>query len=617
MIRKLTVWFLSSLMCLTIGALTSAMAYQEAPMLKTKVAAGLLPPVEERLPENPIVLKPIEEIGQYGGTLRKISSGTDWDRHRIMMKNDGMVSWDYDCRIEPNIAESWEFSRDGKDLTLFLRKGIRWSDGVPFTVDDIMFWYEDVILNKDLYPTVPSWLVTEEEVGKFTKLDDYTVKLSFAKPHGLILEMLALQDNEIYAPKHYLKQFHPKYTSLEEANKLAKDAGFDFWFQSFMKKNNWSLNPKRPVMKPWQINRSIVGSKQVIAERNPYYWKVDPAGNQLPYIDRLRFDLVISPEVETFKLLAGEVDLSMYGVQLKDYALYKEAEREGKIRVFEWKGSDIGYCLAFNQNEKDPVLRKIFQNVKFRQAVSLALNRNEMNEVLFNGLLMPRQFTLGSISPYYIKEAEESYIEYNPERANELLDEIGLSARDKEGFRMSIILEMRQGAASIGELVKIYLDAVGIKTTPVVRERTLYHVRKNAGEHNVIINSTSAGPLFTTSNFFAPNSVATSQGWCPLWGLWMETDGKKGEKPPKDFLRLSEVYERLLVSVDPEEKVSLGKEIVRLNQKNLWVIGILGAGVKLFIGTPDLRNFPEEGIYIGLYGYYAFTHPEQYFFEQK
>ncbi len=624
MIRKLTVLFLSSLMCLAIGTLIPAMAYQEAPMLRVKVAEGELPPVEERLPENPLVLKPIKEIGQYGGTWNKLSDGGDTYRYQITVVNEGIVCWDYNQQVVPNIAESWEFSSDSKELTLFLRKGIKWSDGVPFTADDIMFWYEDVILNKDLYPTTPSWLVMEGEVGKFTKLDDYTVKLSFAKPYGLLLENLARGMREIFAPKHYLKQFHPKYTSLEKVNKLAKDAGLPAWSQLFMKKNNLTIDPKRPVMKAWQIDRSYLGAERVTAERNPYYWKVDPAGNQLPYIDKVVLDLVTSPDVEILKLLSGEVDLAMYGVSLKDYTLYKEAEREGKIRLFEWENFAVGEALVFNQNHKDPVLRKIFQNVKFRQAVSLALNRDEVNEVRYMGLAENRQFTLPPASPYYLEGADKSYIEYNPERVNELLDEIGLSARDKEGFRLrpdgktlSIIMDITIGRESEAELVKIYLEAVGIKTSIALRERTFYHVRKDAAEHDLIINGMSGSPLLLAPWFFIPLSAGSSEGWGPLWGVWIETDGQKGERPPEDVLGLVELYQQLQTSVDPKERASLGKEIMRLHQKNLWIIGINGMGLKIFVAAPNLRNFPEKGTYCSDFNYYAWTHPEQYFFEQK
>jgi len=214
--------------------------FNESPDLAELVEQGKLPPVEERLPEAPPVLEPFEEIGEYGGTIR--DCGKSWWPKTY----EPLVRCDKDRReLRPNVAKSWEISDEGRIFTFYLRKGMKWSDGEPFTAEDIMFWFEDIICNEELHPVFHPWLEIGGKRGTVEKIDDYTVRFRFQEPYGYFINVVANCDILPYAPKHYLVQFHPKYTPEEELNKIVREEGFDFWYQLFHQKWDWeeTVNP--------------------------------------------------------------------------------------------------------------------------------------------------------------------------------------------------------------------------------------------------------------------------------------------------------------------------------------------------------------------------------------
>jgi peptide/nickel transport system substrate-binding protein len=265
--------------------------FNEAPMLAELVKAGKLPPVEKRLPSEPLVIVPVEEVGQYGGTARVFSNSiTGYGEGECLIGFEGIVKLGPDgTSVVPNIAKSWKFTNGGKTLTLYLRKGIKWSDGVPFTADDILFWWEDVILNDDLTPVKPKTWSPGGKLMRVEKVDDYTVSLHFAIPYPFAILYLAHAwgaQGSFYYPKHYSKNFHPKYVPLDELNKKAKAEGFDNWWQLFGKYNSFfggggaNVEPGTPTLQAFMVAKK--GTDVIISERNPYYWKVDIAGNQLP-----------------------------------------------------------------------------------------------------------------------------------------------------------------------------------------------------------------------------------------------------------------------------------------------------------------------------------------------
>ncbi|HYL81127.1 MAG TPA: ABC transporter substrate-binding protein, partial [Candidatus Acidoferrum sp.] len=299
--------------------------FGEAPILAELVKAGKLPPVDQRLPEEPMVIKPLHSIGRYGGTWRRAFTGPgDAENGNRIVSTDKILFWDYTgTKIAPCVAKDWKISDDGKVISITLRKGMRWSDGQPFTADDFVFWYEDVYLNKDLQPTPDPFFTVNGKPGTLRKRDDLTVVFEFPDSNYLFLDILAGSTSMgggqatqqfngrtmgAYMPAHYLKQFHPKYTAKEELDKKVKAAGFDGWVSLIKNRWDWRLNGELPVLGPWKTTGPI-NTPTWVLERNPYYYAVDTQGNQLPYIDRISMGLAENLEVVNLRAVAGQYDL--------------------------------------------------------------------------------------------------------------------------------------------------------------------------------------------------------------------------------------------------------------------------------------------------------------------
>ena len=628
--RKVMVILVSIAVCLigTVSAL--AAKYNEAPMLRVKVAAGELPPVEERLPEEPLVVEVVEEIGQYGGTLHEAYPGPrhyeelEMAAERMLRITEGGVA--------PNIAKDYKFSEDGKVLTLYLRKGMRWSDGAPFTADDIMFWYEDVLQNKDLTPVLPKAWCPGGKLMEMKKIDDYTVQLNFAKPYPMIIKGLAHWGGGVtsfFLPAHYLKKYHIKYNP--EADEMAKKSGFEHWWQLFQQKSNLGgalgaqADPNAPTLKAFVLKEK--GPNYIVAERNPYYWKVDPAGNQLPYIDRIVVSAVADRETYNAKIVAGEVDLAGMQTELRNLPLYKESAEKGNYRVLLWQrvqGVDV--CYQPNQTyKKDLVLRDIFRDVRFRRALSLAIDREDINEAIYFGLAVPRQTTVIPQSEYYEEEFAKAYAQYDPEEANRLLDEMGLKWDENheyrlrpDGKRLTIILEyceMETPKTPTTELVKEYWKKIGIDLRVKVISGELDSVRYVGNQVQMgLWHADRCGFLFDTEPFwFVPMRHGWECTWAPLWAQWYVTRGEEGEEPPEEAKKNIERYERMQVTMDEEERIRLGKEILRSQAENLWTIGTVGLAPHPVIVRNNLRNVPEKAVLGWDYFWTLPQKPEQYF----
>ncbi|MCX7796673.1 MAG: ABC transporter substrate-binding protein [bacterium] len=593
--------------------------FNEAPILTELVKAGKLPPVEKRLPTEPLVIVPVEEVGQYGGTANVFStSPTSYDEGIYLISFEGLVKLGPDATsVIPNIAKSWRITDGGKTLTIVLRKGIKWSTGAPFTADDILFWWEDVVLNDDLTPVKPRAWAPGGKLMTVEKVDDYTIKMRFASPYApFALLMMAhawsLQGVGYY-PKHYSKNFHPKYVPLDELNKRAKSEGFNNWWELFWKYNSFlggggaGVEPGAPTMQAFMLTKK--GTDFIIAERNPYYWKIDIAGNQLPYIDRVQVNIVTNTEVQNMKAVAGEADLAGMQTMMENYTLYKENEKRGNYRVLLWQrvqGTDVAYQLNLTYTD-DLVLRDIFRDVRFRKALSLAINRDEINQALYYGMATPRQACPIPTSPYFEEQFANAYIRYDPKEANRLLDEMGLK-RGPDGYRLrpdgkrlEITLEyvqMETPKRQTTEFVVRYWDAIGIKVA--VKEVTgeLQSTRVMANKMQMSLwHADRCGFLFPLEPFWwVPMRYQWEVNWCPLWAQWYTTGGKAGEEPPKELKRLIDLWEKMKVTTSEKERIRLGKEILKSNAENLWTIGTVGLAPHPVIVRTNLRNIPEKSV---------------------
>ena len=600
--------------------------FNEAPALASKVAAGELPPVDERLPIEPLVITPTEEIGQYGGTWHTLvgtSSETKWLN---IYAYERLMRWDAEAKeVIPNIATSWTISQGGKVFTFQLREGMKWSDGHPFSADDIVFWYEDMVLNEELTPRFPGYLSVAGERGRVEKVDDYTVNFVFTRPNGLFYYYTP-GGWDFLAPAHYLQQFHPKYTSREELDALVKEEGLEHWYQLLPRRNSYPLqNPDLPTLHAWTATTQPP-SPQFRYQRNPYYWKIDTAGNQLPYIDEVVVDIVAGSEVLNLKTMAGESDLQAFRIGFSNYSLFMQNRDQGNYRVLLWPrtlGSDI--ALFPNINHNDPVLRNLIEDVRFRRALSLAINRDEINDLVYLGVGTPRQATVAETSPLFKEKYARSYAEYDADAANALLDEMGLTNRDRDGFRLrsdgqTLSLLIETAGEEIDwvdslELVSKYWQAIGIKAAAKHEERGLIRSRVASGEAQVSTWALDRSYIPYEPLWHVPINGHTF--WAPLNGIWYQTGGEGGQEPTGDVRQTQILYEQIKQSWDETARNELFDQLMELHHKNLWIIGLVGEVPQIVIAKNHMGNIPEKSLYSGTIGrFMGHARIEQYFIKE-
>ena len=498
--------------------------------------------------------------------------------------------------IEMKLAESVTPSADFKTWTVKLRKGMKWSDGSPFTTDDIMYWYKDVLQNKDLVPAIPSWMLNKDgSTVLVEKVDALTVKWTFKDPNTNFLLELTTKDYgdkqyPIFQPSKYLKQFHASYAKKEDLEKKVAEAKFKTWTELYANKQSPFENPERPGMAAWVASNRI--SDQIfILKRNPYYIGVDKAGNQLPYLDEVQIKFFADAQALNLAAIAGELDEQERHINLLNYPVLKENEQKlGKYKIFLWSspgGFDAG--VIFNQTyAKDPELGKLMANKDFRIAMSQAINRKQINESAFLGTGEPRQGVPKKGHPYYPgDEYAFKYTEYNPTEANRLLDSIGLNKKDAEGFRLFpsgkrvmielSVVEVFGPYRDIGTLVTKDFERVGVKVNMQIRERSLHFQMRQANDLQAEMwNQDTAGFPFTGSTKYDfRRDLYGNLTYGPLWKQWYDTNGKEGVEPPADAKKIVELQDRAK-TVGPAEKVKIAQELFRLWVDNMFEIGTVG-----------------------------------------
>lgn len=562
------------------------------------VAAGELPVLEERLPVNPKVLEPLESIGQYGGTMRHPLLGSWSSRLYSFMGNENLVIWtpQWDD-IVPNVAQSWEVNEDSSEFIFHLREGMKWSDGELFTADDIMFWYNDIMLNEAINPARPNWLIINDEVVDLEKIDDYTIKFSFAAPYGLFLQRLATPDGSdmVEFPEHYVKQFHADYNT-ENLDEMVTESGQPSWVELLQSKtgsrsNNgagWT-NADLPVIYAWRITEPAGGNvARAVSEHNPYYWKVDTEGNQLPYIDRIEWEFLGDPEVLLLRTLNGEVEfMNYYANALQNKAVFFDNMEAGDYHFFDQiRDTANTLMLHLNLNTKNEVLRDIFQNKDFRIALSHAINRQEIIDTVFVGQGIPYQGAPKPTSEYYNETLATQYTEYDVAAANQILD--GLfpeknsdGARlgpDGEPIRFDMIVDGTRFPAWVNvlELVDLYWDAVGIDMNISAISGELLTERREANDYDATANFSDGGlaTLLNPGSFLMPGGAGST--FAPAWGAWYDLGAGtiEPQEPPADVLRQQELYDQVKATADLDLQRTLMNEIIDIATDRFWAIGI-------------------------------------------
>jgi len=584
-------------------------AFQESPLLAARAKSGALPPVAERVAEEPLVITPPEQMGPYGGTWTRLGTNVgDVGVFSARIAYEFPLRWDAMARrVLPNLVVRWEAEDGGRAYTLRLRRGVRWSDGDPFDADDILFWYEHIMLNKELTPVMPRDLRHGGRAPEVERVDACTVRFRFAEPHGLFPQRLASEmwaEQMVNCPSHYLKRFHADFVPKADLERQAKARQFDFWYQLYGDKADWR-NPEAPRLWAWVL-KVPPPAQPVVFERNPYYWKVDPEGRQLPYIDRVTFEM-FDVEVINQKAVAGELGMQGRHLNFENYPLFMQNRRTARhpYRVLHWLDACGGRnAVGLNLNHRDPVLRGLIREPDFRKALSLAIDRQELNEVWYFGIGRPRQMCPPPASPFYDRAYEQAYVAHDPEEAGRLLDGLGLAKRDGEGYRVGpggrTVTLWIEATAWTGtkelELIATYWRDIGIKAEFRSLARPLFYTRKLALLHDVGSwgGADEQYPIMDPRWFlpYSPESIHAIG--C---ARWFASGGRSGEEPVGDMARCVELYRQIERTADEAEQVRLFREILDLNRRNLWVIGTVGEVPMIYLAQERFRNVPDVAVF--------------------
>ena len=473
--------------------------YKESPLVHEQVEKGELPPIEERLPKEPAVVE-VDEIGVYGGTYAGAAFGpTSGQVDTECLRYQSILTIEKDLKtFKPNLIQAYEINDDSTEFTLHLREGMKWSNGDPFTTADWMFWYEDILLNTDVNAAVDAAFCSNGIPMVYEALDDYTLVIKFEEPNPAFEITMARYSTGLirnfFAPKEYLQQWHITYNP--DADKLAKEEGYESWilcFKDHLDNSQAQKDCEAPDVYPWVLDRIDTNGNKFFA-RNPYYHVVDQEGNQLPYIDEQEAMIVQDKDVRNLKLISGELHAAGENpLPVADYTMLKENEAAGDYQVFLFantRGSDCAF--TFNITDQNPDLREVFANVKFRQAMSHALDRNTINETLYYGKGDVRQATASTDTSFMKEEFETAFLEYDVDKANALLDECGYEWNSAHTVRImpngqefNIILETIEEFAPMSEMACEYWNAVGVKVTLKQVERSYYLERGKNNERDM------------------------------------------------------------------------------------------------------------------------------------
>ncbi|GLQ09636.1 ABC transporter substrate-binding protein [Devosia yakushimensis] len=611
-------------------------ATPESAFLQAEVDAGNLPPVAERLPVNPLVVTPLERPGQQGGDWRHaLVGGGSLSMIVRYQAYDPLVRFDPEWKgVIPNVAESYEVSEDGTEYTFKLREGHKWSDGEPFTTDDVQFWYDAYFTDAETNLGVQSFWEIGGSKAKLEVIDKTTFKVTFASPNGFFLQQMAWadQDQLVRCPKHYLEKFHIRYNP--DAEKLAQDAGLGSWIALFQREigfddtNTYYQNGNRPTLNAWYFTLPPgQNTEQTLAARNPYYFKVDTEGTQLPYFDRIVYQMVADPEVLLLKTLQGEIDMmDQYiatpanrptlfdGQQTGNYSFYTLKETAANVMAFQ-----------LNLNHLDEVKNALFNTIEFRQALSLSIDRQALIDAVFIGQGAPAQPSMIETDPLYNEQLSKQFTEYDPDTANTMLDAL-MPERDGEGYRldsqgrrMTIIFEIDQTRTTFLDMFQLAIpmfQAVGIDAQLRSMDRSLWEERVRNGRefdataHQFGANSGIAAML--DPRFYVP--INSNCLYAPGWSLYYsQPDNAAAIEPPEPVKAQQALYRELTATPAPERQAEIMTQILQNAADLFFTFGVSLPADGYGIVKNDMVNVQKTMPNSFGWPTPAPTRPEQYF----
>jgi peptide/nickel transport system substrate-binding protein len=581
-------------------------------------------------PEEPMVLAGMPELGRPGGELRSLIGRARDTRLFFVYGHARLAGYDLDLRLGPDLLASYEVE-DGRVFTLHLRKGHEWSDGQPFTAEDFRFYWEDVANNPEIQPIGPEiQLLVDGEPPKFEVLDQRTVRYSWSQPNPLFLPALAAATAVlIYRPAHYLKQFHKRYADPAALDALVKETRSRDWVQLFLRKDRLDKfdNPEMPTLQPWMLT-TAPPAQRFVAVRNPHFHRVDATGQQLPYLDRFVLE-VVDPQLIPIKTGAGETDLQARHLFFKDYTFLKESASRGGLRALLWpEGRGAHLALYPNLNANDPVWRALFRDLRFRQALSLGIDRVGLSQFLYFGLAQPSNNSIIPASPLYKEAYGRRCTAYDPDEATRLLDELGLDRRGPRGVRllpdgrpMELVVETAgedTEQTDILELIRDQWREIGFRIHTKPSDREVLRNRIFSGEALMSIFYGIDNGLPTAvmpPKDFAPTSQADQPQW-PKWGQYFETKGAAGEPPDlPEAKRLMELFGQWNQTVDEGEQAAIWDRMLDVYTAQCFTLGLIQEVRQPVAVRDGLRNVPEEAIFNwepqGQFGLYR---PDTFFY---
>jgi peptide/nickel transport system substrate-binding protein len=603
-----------TILALLATAALPRVAHAEAPLFEADVASGTLPPMALRVPENPRVIDLPgmgRQTGRPGGTIRMLIGGQRDIRLIPINSYSRLVGYDENLQLLPDILAGFEAVED-RVYTLHLRKGHRWSDGNPFTAADFKYAWDDVINNTDLYRGGPPVdLKSNGQVCTFTVIDDLTVQYTFAGPVPDFLPKLAAPlPLMLFMPQAYMRGFHTNYQTPEKLAELIEVNRVDDWqgLHQKMSRTNRPENPDLPTLEAWRP-RTPPPSEQFVFERNPYFHRIDQAGTQLPYVDRVVLD-VASADIISAKTATGESDLQIMGVDFPDYTLLKQAEKLHPLHVSLWRrtqGSSV--TLLPNLNCKDDIWRGLFQDVRMRRALSVAINRAELNKAIYFGLARESADTVLPESPLFRPEYASAWSQYDPALANTLLDELGLTERGGGGIRIlsdgrqaGIVVETA-GESSLEtdvlELIRDHMRDVGIAIYIRASQRDIFRSRALGGDVQMSVWQGLDNGVPTAD--MAPDQLAPTSAdqlqW-PVWGSWYSSAQTAGAAPDfapaQDLVRLLEEWRK---STTTAVRSEVWAKMLALRADQVLTIGTINASLQPVVRSSHLRNVPEDALF--------------------
>lgn len=597
------------------SALAQPTEYNQNPRFDALVDQGQLPPVEERLPDVPLVVEPFGEIGTYGGTLNGVFVGAA-DRHgfNLWSWQGAYAAYDPETLLmSEGVITGWEYTEDGRVLTLFLRPGLKWSDGTPHTAEDLRFQLEDLVMEDRAEVFELPSLQAGSTNPEITVVDDYTLVLRWTEPNYLAHRTFATGAaiQRLFYARHHFEQFHPKYNPNATWEQLNEQLAYSTFSETWV---------GRPGLGPWVVTEYVPG-EHLIAEANPYFWIVDTEGNQLPYVDRLLWRHVGEAAVVPLEVAAGNVDVQSRHIALEEYPFYVEMSQSGGYRVLEVTPDALAINFALQHDiNSDPVLQDLIAETDFRAALFLGIDWDEINNVLFFGIGEPWGHSVARESPYYPgDEIARMWSQHDVTRANELLDGLGLERRadgsrvGPDGRPLEIVLGVATGLGEFVDaatMIQEHLAEIGVRIVLDVQDRA--RMMSLLGSQELVAHIwPSEALLYPIENGDASARIS-DRALYKEYSRWFNSQGQSGRQPPEWLIQVWELNDRYISTADEEVQIALGIEIMTILQENAHRAGGIIAP-SLVIVNDRIGNVPEAFVDGWHFGNEALIRPYQFY----